>query len=320
MRKVFTILTIINTIFAGAKERVEFLPFGDMEQWAVRYIKESALIGGNTKELYVLGPRDTISCAAGNVPYRYKGKTSWGISNAYAFVAGVAKAACTTYPERRGNGWCARLEAKLEKVKVFGLINIEVAIAGTLFLGQVIEPVNSVSEPYKCIDIGVPFTKRPKALMLDLKAKVKEERTLTKALGLGAKTIEGHDEPEVYIYLQKRWEKDGQIYATRVATARERIAKSIPDWKNDHRLELQYGDIRSRKDFVKYKGLFPDGGVFKAQNSRGEMVEIQEVGWASPTETPTHMILMLTAGCYPAFYAAIGNALWVDNVRLVYDE
>ena len=32
-------------------ERVEMLPFGDMEQWTVRYIKESKLLGGNTRTL-----------------------------------------------------------------------------------------------------------------------------------------------------------------------------------------------------------------------------------------------------------------------------
>ena len=33
-------------------ERIEPVPFGDMEQWTVRYIKESKLLGGQTKVLY----------------------------------------------------------------------------------------------------------------------------------------------------------------------------------------------------------------------------------------------------------------------------
>ena len=29
------------------------------------------------------------------------------------------------------------------------------------------------------------------------------------------------------------------------------------------------------------------------------MVKIQEVGWGTAVDTPTHVILMITAGCYP---------------------
>ena len=41
-------------------ERIDTIPFGDMESWAVRYIKESKLLGGQTKMLYALAPTDTI--------------------------------------------------------------------------------------------------------------------------------------------------------------------------------------------------------------------------------------------------------------------
>ena len=41
-------------------ETIEPIPFGDMEQWTVRYIKESKLLGGKTKMLYCVAPTDTI--------------------------------------------------------------------------------------------------------------------------------------------------------------------------------------------------------------------------------------------------------------------
>ena len=152
---------------------------------------------------------------------------------------------------------------------------MKVAIAGTLFFGSVIEPVRSANDPYGSIDIGIPFTQKPKALLLDLKTRVSEKNVVTKALGMGVSTIQGHDEPEVYIYLQKRWEdKDGNIYAKRIGTARQRFPKTIPDWHNDYRLPIHYGDITKRCDFKKYQGLFPDGGQFKAKNSKGKMVYI----------------------------------------------
>jgi hypothetical protein len=48
------------------------------------------------------------------------------------------------------------------------------------------------------------------------------------------------------------------------------------------------------------------------------MVKIEEIGWADEDEEPTHVILMLTAGSYPAWYGCPDNAFWIDNVRWVY--
>lgn len=296
-------------------ERVEYLPFGDMESWTVRNIKESRLLGGKTKTIYVCGPTDTINR---NEAYDYS-KTIWGISNAYANVMGIAKAAVSTQPERRGDGYCARLDTRMETVEVLGVVDIKVCVVGTMFLGSVLEPVRSASDPYGSINMGIPFSGKPKALLLDLKAKVSESREVIKALGFGVSVIEGHDEPEVYVYLQKRWEdSNGNIFAKRIGTARHRFSESMEDWHNDYRVDIHYGDITSEPFFRKYMGLFPDGGQFRALNSKGEMKNITETGWGSPEDEPTHIILMVTAGCYPAFYGTPGNALWVDNIRLVY--
>ncbi len=308
-------LTITTLSAQKQSETIVPIKYGDMESWATRYIKESWLLGGDTKTLYVCGPKETIK---GNKAYDFN-KTIWGISNAYANVMGVAKAVCTTQPEKRGNGLCARLDTRMVEVKVIGMINIELAVAGTLFLGGVNEPVKGANDPYASINMGIPFTKRPKALLADIKARVSPVNTLTKATGINTKKIVGHDEPEIYIFLQKRWEdKDGNIHAKRIGTARHRFNKSIPEWHNDYRININYGDITKEPFFKKYMGLSPDGEQFKAKNSKGEMKLINEIGWADPNEQPTHIILMITAGCYPAFYGAIGNAFWVDNLRFVY--
>ncbi|MBO7724619.1 MAG: PCMD domain-containing protein, partial [Paludibacteraceae bacterium] len=244
----------------------------------------------------------------------------WGISNAYASPAGIDKGACTTQPEVRGKGTCARLDTRIETVKVLGCIDIEVCIAGTLFLGNVIEPAKNINDPYSIINMGIPFSQKPKAIMLDLKAKVNPERKVLRATGFTKKKwFEGHDEPEIYVYLQKRWEDEkGNIYAKRIGTVRQRFDKSIPDWQNNYRMDIHYGDITGEPFFKTYMGLFPDGGQFKALNKKGKMVEIQEVGWGNENDTPTHVILMITAGCYPAFYGMPGNAFWVDNVKWIF--
>jgi hypothetical protein len=300
--------------YALSQERVELIPYGDMEQWAVRYIKESALLGGQTQTLYVLAPTDTIK---GNKAFTFE-NTPRGISNAYAAPAGIDKAACTTQPERRGSGWCARCDTRLITVRALGIVDIRVMIAGTLFLGKVREPVRDAGDPYGAIEMGIPFTKKPKALMLDYKTKVNPEHKLIKAKIFSVKEIEGHDEPEVYVYLQKRWEEDGKIYAKRVGTMRQRFPATVKDWQNNARFDIHYGDISKESWFKPYMDLNPNDGAFKAENSKGKMVKIEEIGWADADEEPTHVVLMLTAGCYPAWYGAPGNAFWIDNVRWVY--
>ncbi len=316
MKKIFLFLASAICILHSAfsQERIEPIPYGDMEQWAVRYIKESAMLGGKTKTLYVVAPTDTIKA---NKAYTFD-NTPWGISNAWAAPAGIDKAACTTQPERRGNGWCARCDTRIETVRALGIVDIRVAIAGTLFLGKVLEPVRDAGDPYGAIEMGIPFTNRPKALMLDYKTKVNPEHKLIKAKIFSVKEIEGHDEPEVYVYLQKRWEENGKIYAKRVGTMRHRFPTTVSEWQNNARFEIHYGDISKESWFKPYMDLNPNDGAFKAANSNGKMVKIEEIGWADADETPTHVVLMLTAGCYPAWYGCPGNAFWVDNVCWVY--
>lgn len=298
-------------------EKIVPIKYGDLDNWTVRYIKESALLGGQTKAVYNIAQSDTIS---GNSAFVYKDKQNpWAISNVYANVMGVVKGSVSVFPEKRNRGYCARLESKLETVKVAGMLDIQVAVAGSIFLGKTHEPIRNPNNPYKKLDMGVPFTRRPSALLFDYKSLISEERTITKALGFGVSTLEGHDVAEVYMFLQKRWEdKSGNIYAKRVGTAYLRVEKTVTEWQNNYRLPVQYGDITQLKDYKPYKGLRSSGG-FCAQNSSGKSVEVHEVGWGDADELPTHVILMFTVGCYPAFHSHIGNKFWIDNVRLVYE-
>ena len=49
------ILSLLFSVTAFA-QRYEKVPFGDFEQWAVRYITESKVIGGQEKIVYMVGP------------------------------------------------------------------------------------------------------------------------------------------------------------------------------------------------------------------------------------------------------------------------
>lgn len=275
------------------------------------------MLGGHTRTLYVVAPTDTIR---ENAPYKYgQNGNPWSMSDAYAVVSGIQKAAGTVEPERRGDGYCAHLAVKNLEVVVFKIVNIHVIVAGTIFWGQTIEPVTTAKDPYRNIDFGVPFTKRPSYLMYDFKCEVSPERTLTRATGLTApRTIEGHDECETYLFLQRRWEdSEGHIHAERVGTAYERFDVSHPEWENGHRVPVWYGNCTNNPGFKPYMGLTHR---MRALNSRGQIVPIEEDSWAPADAQPTHAILMLTSGCYEAFYGKDGNSLWVDNVKLVYNE
>ena len=101
MKKVLFLPLLVLSLSLLA-ERIEPLPFGDMEQWTVRYIKESKLLGGQTKTLYCLDPTDTIR---ENAPYVFgQNGNPWATSNAYANVVGIEKAAGTMKPEKREDG------------------------------------------------------------------------------------------------------------------------------------------------------------------------------------------------------------------------
>ena len=297
-------------------ETIEPLPFGDMEQWTVRYIKESKLLGGKTKMLYCVAPTDTIR---ENGPYEYgKMGSPWSSSNVYANVIGIEKAAITVTPELREEGeTCCRLDVSMLDVQVFGVIDIQVLAAGTLFTGRTIEPITTAKDPYQNIDFGVPFTKRPTALIYDYKAKISDENWVWYAKGMAKpKKQQGiHDEAEAYVYLQHRWEDEkGNVHAVRVGTGYERITKSQPTWLNDHRLPIHYGDITSEPWYQPYMGYNKN---MRTMNSKGKIVPIQEEGWDATLE-PTHIVIMLTAGKCEAFVGQDGNVLWVDNVRLAY--
>lgn len=312
----FLFLASILSLSLYSQERIEYLPYGKMDTWTVRYIKESILLGGKTRELYVIAKTDTIWQ---NKPYPYgRNGSPWSTSNAYAKVCGVEKAAVSVTPERRGDGYCCRLETTLQTVKAIG-IDLKALATGSIYAGRLLDPVTleGIKVPMKAIDMGIPFSKRPVALMLDYKAVIQHGKAMVQATGsTKVTTVRGQDAGEIILFLQHRWEDaDGNIYAYRVGTASERITESIPNWKNNYRLTIRYGDITHTANYKSWEKLSKNR--FMARNSKGKMVPVQEIGYKADA-TPTHMILQISAGCHEAFTGCPGNVLWVDNIRLVY--
>ena len=296
-------------------ENVVPFAYGDMDNWIVREIHESGIIGGNTKWLYELGPSDTI---VGNTAFRNMGGSPWATSNVMAKVAGVVKTNTSVFPEKRGDGMCARMETRYESVKVFGLVDIEVIAAGSVFLGTVHEPIKGTKNPQAMLQSGVPFSKKPKALRFDYKVKAATEKNRVRSTGFSRKsTVAGQDSLAVILLLQKRWEdEEGNVYSKRVGTMVQRYTESTPDWVNDATYPILYGNITSKPEYKPYMRIQVEERY--TLNSKGKSVPIQEVGWAEPGEAPTHMVLQFTSSHGGAYIGSPGNTFWIDNVELIY--
>lgn len=315
---IFSALAILVCAPQVTAQKVEPIRYGDFEQWVTRDIKESAVLGGKRKQVFAVGPEKTIEGAKAYVP---EGGTPWASSNVYARVVGITKTSNAVYPDaRESGGRCAKLTTKLEHCKAIGLININVLVAGTLFTGRMFEPITGTSEPYAKMEMGVPFTKKPKTLRFDYKVEMPATNTRTYSSGFGSrKTLAGADKAEAYIILQRRWEdEDGKLYAKRVGTGRELFGKSTAGWVNGHKLAVHYGDISSEPFFKPYMGLIKEDHSYYARNSRGKMVPVNEVGWDNADATPTHVIVMFSSGSGKPYTGTPGMTLWVDNVAMLY--
>lgn len=295
-------------------ETFELLPFGNFNNWLTRNIKESSLLGGNTKKIYEICPSGTDSSGKA---YSNRGGSPWGTSNVLASPAGVTKASNTVYPDvRSGNDKCAKLVCQYEHCKALGLINIDVVAGGSIFLGQMMEPIKNTKNPTSKMNMGIPFTRRPKALRFDYKVYMPNTGTRIYSSGFGKKkTLQGNDHGEAMILLQRRWEDEhGNIYAKRVGTAHENFTKTTQGWQNAHDLPITYGNASSKPGYA----LIAKEKSYYAKNSKGKMVPVVEVGWDDADAKPTHMVLMFSSSGGEPYLGTLGLTLWVDNVGLVY--
>ena len=306
---------LLMSINGYGQERFVPFKYGDFNSWVTRHVKESGIIGGDTKTLYEVGPTQSIS---GNEPYTNKGGSPWGTSNVMAKVSGITKTNVSVFREKRDAGYCAKLVTHIEKVKVLGLININVLAAGSLYLGDMKEPITGTKEGPQALNWGIPFTGRPKALRYDYKVTVASSPDRIRLTGFSGKsTIKGKDLAVTVLLLQKRHEDaKGNITAKRVGTLVITYDKSTQGWKNGATYEIWYGDIRSRKDYnAELMGL---RSTDYARNSHGKSVPVKETSFATAGEKPTHLVLQFSSSHGGAYIGSPGNTFWVDNVGLVY--
>lgn len=134
MTRLLSIVLLAFAITVSA-QTVEMIPFGDFNSWITRDIKESHIIGGDWKKCYAIGPESTIR---GDKPLTSTGGSPWASSNVMAKVMGVTKVSNAVFPEERSAGnRCAKLTTMMEHCKAIGIINVNVVVAGTVFLGKI---------------------------------------------------------------------------------------------------------------------------------------------------------------------------------------
>ena len=304
--------------FAQASIVQKINEFGKFDNWCQREIKESSLIGGATKYLYEFYGNPTDTLRTGKAPFKAPKDYVWRTNNVLAVVAGIVKTNTTVFPEKRGDGYCARIEAHVEEVKALGIVNMDVVCQGALLVGVLPEPITDTKSPMAKVFYGFPFNECPKAVKLDYKADVGHE--VYRGTGFSRLKPMGYpDDAEITVMLQKRWEdEDGNVHALRVGTGIQRISKDVPEWVNGHEVKIHYGDITKEPFYEDYMGLKVDPEIaYHALNSKGENVIVQEDGWAPAGTEPNFMILHFIASCGKAFYGGVGNTLWVDNVEIV---
>lgn len=317
MNKKLTSLLLLLPFTLMSQQR-ETLPYGDMNHWVTRVIKESRLLGGDTKECYAIGPSRTVQ---GDRPYVNMGGSPWASSNVLAKPAGVVKVSNAVFPDTRsGADKCAKMCTMMEHCKALGLINIDVMVAGTIFLGRMHEPITSTSNPYSKMEVGIPFAKRPVAMVFDYKLLIPANGKKVYSSGFGKQRVyAGTDRAEAFVILQRRWEDaDGNIYAKRVGTARESFGSTTSGWQNDHKMKIVYGDATQKAGYNSRMGLIPKAKSYYARNSKGQMKPVLETGWDDDDATPTHLIVMFSSGSGEPYTGTPGTTFWVDNVAMAY--
>lgn len=291
--------------------------YGTFDKWCTREVKESGIIGGQRKVLYEFYGNYS-NTFTGKTPYSAPEGYLWRTNNVLAIVAGIVKTNNTVFPEKRDEGYCARIETHIEEVKVLGSINMDVVCQGAIMIGELPEPITTTKDPMSKVLYGIPFNGCPKALEFDYKANVGNE--VIKGTGFCKLQPQGYkDYAEVTFMLQKIWEEeDGSIHALRVATGIERIMESTSDWINGHRVKLHYGDITKEPFYKDYMGLKTNPETaYRAVNSKGKVVIIQEHGWAPAGTEPNNMKIHFITSYGKAFYGGVGNTLWLDNVKVI---
>ncbi len=310
------------SVTTAQSQTEELIKFADFERWLMRDVKESAIIGGKIRTIAEIAPvaHWTKANNKQNVPYRNQGGSPWATSNVYARVSGVTKANESVFKDQHGAGSCARLETLIVKVKALGIINISVLASGSIFTGEMIEPITSTDNPMAKMDLGMPFTRRPKSIKFDYKVKLTGEPNRIRKATSSKTVVPGKDMPEMMVILQRRTEDaNGNITAKRVGTIIRNFSTSTNGREEGATFDINYGNITKAPFYTKKMALYKGSNAFYARNSKGKVVPVEETSWADAGATPTHAIVKFDSSHGGAYVGTVGTTLWLDNIKWVYE-
>ena len=290
------------------------LNYSSLDLWYARKVKESFMLSGKIVDLYGVG---VVNPNSDFYDTKLKDRKSpWVTTNIYSKMV-LDLGNTRVYPEKRGEGYCCRLETAIRKDNIAGL-KVEVLIAGTLLVGDMLEPVRGLKDPLKNINQGIPFNRKPQAVKFDYKYHIGNK--CVKAI-YGIDPIEGADKAEFCLILQKRWEdENGNVFATRIGGARQFFTGTVSQWVNGATFPVTYGDFTRLPQYdAKTMGLIPGVGEVYVKNSHNKMVPLVETGWGKPEDTPTHLIFYFTSSYQSFLYQGSPESVfWVDNIEFVY--
>jgi hypothetical protein len=290
------------------------IKYSNLDSWYYWEVNESFIVGGATKKLYQIGK---VPNPLGlNKLLEKDSESAWATTNLYAKM-GVDVGIPCVFPEKKDNGYCCRLESKINEVNVIGM-KLKVLVSGTLFLGEVMEPVRSVKDPIRKLNHGIIFSGKPKAIQFSYKYKSGQKRVKSV---YGSTPVDGPDKGEFCMILQKRREdENGNVYATRIGGARNFFNDTANKWVNDTTITIRYGNITKEPFYnPKIMGLIPQISELYVKNSKNKMVPLTETGWDTGDETPTHLILYFTSSFEGINYTGSPESVfWIDNIRLIY--
>lgn len=156
-----------------------------------------------------------------------------------------------------------------------------------IFWGKMCEPVTDMDAAYADLDMGIPFTKKPRYRVLDYAAAIGNSGMISLGKGRKMETYTGKDQAVVLVHLQKCWEESGKIAAQRTATGGFLINPTTA-WNQGYKLPLVYGKPSNTSLLSSFSQL---NQTFYTVNSKGQHVPIQEVGWAAEGTVPTHLAI-----------------------------
>ena len=285
--------------------------FSNLDTWYFRSVKESFITGGETIKLYKLGEGDRDGIKSFAI-----GESPWATSNLHAKL-GIDFGMECAFPEKRGNGFCCRMETRKREIHVLG-ISVNVLVTGAIFLGELLEPVRSSKDPIKNLNHGIPFTNLPKGVRFDYKCSPGENRVNSDKHW---KPVPGKDMAEFCFILQKRWEEaDGTVSAVRIGGMRSFFSDSGSQWINAATFPIKYGDVTRDPSYDPQRmGLIPSVGPLYVKNSKGVMVPLVEKRWGKAGEIPTHLVMYFSSSYQGIdFIGSPESIFWVDNISLIY--